>query len=331
MNKNILITGGGGYVGSYLVPFLLKKDFHITVYDRFYFNSNYLPNHKNLRIINGDIRDITKFEKSLENIDCVIHLACISNDASFELDKDLSKSTNLDCFEPLVKTSKKNGVKRFIYCSTSSVYGVSDKPEVKEDHEKVPLTYYNEYKYLCEPILLKYLDDNFCGSIIRPATVCGLAPRMRLDLSVNILTYSAVSKKKITVFGGSQLRPNLNIKDMCRVYELFINMDKNLIQGEAFNIGYQNLSIDQIATMVKNIYESKFKDKIEIEHKKSDDIRSYHINSDKIKSKLNFEPQFAIEDAITEMIDYFSSQDSLEKFDDTIFYNVKHLKKDLSA
>ncbi len=329
--KNILITGGGGYVGSRLVPILLSQNYNIIVYDKFYFDNNFLPNHKNLKIIKGDIRDSIKFENNLDHVDCVIHLACISNDASFELDKELSKSTNLDCFEPIVRSSKKKGVKRFIYCSTSSVYGVSDKKEVKEDHPKIPLTFYNEYKYLCEPILLKYCDNNFCGSIIRPATVCGISPRMRLDLSVNILTFSAVSKKEISVFGGSQLRPNLNIKDMCRVYELFISADKNLIQGEAFNIGYENLSIDSIAKMVQKIYKKKHNQDVSIKHTKTDDIRSYHINSEKIKSKLNFIPLNTIEDAISEMIDYFSNQQTLENFDDTIYYNVKHLKKDLGV
>lgn len=197
MKKKIFITGGAGYCGSLLVPILLDLGHQICVYDIMFFSDNYLPkNNKNLKIINGDIRDSKKIEHECKNHDIFINLACISNDASFELDEKLSTSINLNAFEPMVKAAKRSGIKRFIYASSSSVYGVSSERNVTEDHKLVPLTLYNKYKGMCEPLLLKHTDNNFVGVIFRPATVCGYAPRLRLDLSVNILTNHAISKEK---------------------------------------------------------------------------------------------------------------------------------------
>ena len=160
--KSVFITGGAGYVGSSLVPDLLKKNFRVAVYDTMYFGNDFLPkNHPNLKIIKGDIRDQNKLKTTCEGYDVFINLACISNDSSFELDEKLSKSINFDSFEPMVVTAKKAGIKRFIYASTSSVYGVSKEKDVKEDHPLVPLTLYNKYKGLCEPILEKYIDEEF--------------------------------------------------------------------------------------------------------------------------------------------------------------------------
>ena len=245
--KKIFITGGAGYCGSRLVPFLLKKKFKITVYDILYFGKKFLPKHKNLKIIKGDIRDTKHLEKTYKDHDIFINLSCISNDASFELDKNLSKTINLDTFEPMVKIAKKNGIKRFIYASSSSVYGLSKKRNVKENHPLVPLTLYNKYKGMCEPKLFKHTDENFTGIVFRPATVCGFAPRLRLDLSVNILTTHAYFNNKILVFGGKQLRPNLHVQDYCDALLKLIKTDKKLVQNEIFNVGYQNMSILNIA------------------------------------------------------------------------------------
>ena len=192
--QKIFITGGAGYCGSKLVPQLLKKGFKVTVYDLQYFGST-LPKNNNLNIIKGDIRDSEKIENSCIDHDIFISLACVSNDASFELDENLSTSVNMDAFEPMVIAAKKSKIKRFIYASSSSVYGVSNQKDVKEDHPLVPLTLYNKYKGMCEPILEKYIDENFEGVTFRPATVCGFAPRLRLDLTVNILTNHAVNNR----------------------------------------------------------------------------------------------------------------------------------------
>ena len=328
--KSIFLTGGAGYVGSQLVPFLLKKGYHITVYDIMYFGDSFLPKkNKNLKIIKGDIRDNEKLKASCENHDVFINLACISNDSSFVLDEKLSKSINYDAFEPMVISSKKNGIKRFIHASTSSVYGVSEKKNVKEDHPLVPLTLYNKYKALIEPILLNNLNNNFEGIIFRPATVCGYAPRQRLDLTVNILTNFAFNKSFIKVFGGEQLRPNLHILDYCEAIELFLCAEKQDINKEIFNVGFQNLSIYEIACSVKKVVEKVLKNNksIKIIKTESDDKRSYHINSDKIKNKLNYQPKRTIEIAAEDLCVAFSKGLLPNSFDEDFYFNVNRLKR----
>ena len=260
--KKIFITGGAGYVGTCLVPNLLNKNYDVTVYDTMYYTDKYLPKeNKNLKIIKGDIRDEKKLYDSCKNHDVFINLACISNDTSFALDEKLSTSINLDAFEPMVIAAKKAGIKRFVYASSSSVYGISDQKDVKEDHPLVPLTLYNKYKGMCEPRLLNHTDKNFEGVIFRPATVCGYAPRQRFDLSVNILTNFAINKGFIKVFGGDQLRPNLHVVDYSDAVELLIKSDSEKIKNEIFNVGYQNLSIYQIAKLVKKVVENQFSEK----------------------------------------------------------------------
>ena len=325
--ESIFITGGAGYCGSRLVPFLLSKGMKVTVFDLFFFG-NYLPkDNKNLFLIKGDIRDIKKIREESKNHDIFLNLACISNDASFELDEKLSTSINLDAFEPMVIAAKKNGIKKFIYASSSSVYGVSKKKNVTEDHELVPLTLYNKYKGMCEPYLLNNTDNNFIGTIFRPATVCGYAPRMRLDLSVNILTTHAIVNNKILVFGGNQLRPNLHVQDYCdAVFEL-IEAEDEKIKNQIFNIGYENLSIIDIAKLVKKIVQLEFNKKILIEVQESNDNRSYHINSDKIFNVLGFKPKRNLEFAIKELCQKFKENKIINPFSDDGFYNVKTLKK----
>lgn len=327
--QNVLITGGAGYVGSLLTPQLLDLGYRVTVYDILYFGQDFLPkNHPKLNIIEGDIRDTEKFFKACHDIDVVINLACISNDASFQLDERLSTSINLEAFEPMVKMAKAAGVKRFIYASSSSVYGVSDQPNVTEDHPLVPLTLYNKYKGLCEPLLFKHMDENFTCVTIRPATLCGYAPRQRLDLSVNILTNHAVNNGKIMVFGGSQLRPNLHIQDMCDLYKLLLKAPKEKIAGQIFNVGYQNKSIMEIAQIVKKVVEEEFPEfgDIEIGVTPTDDIRSYHINSDKIKRYLGFEAKHTVEDAVRDLCVAFRRGALPNSMKDDRYYNVRQLK-----
>ena len=327
-NKSIFITGGAGYIGSRLVPQLIKSGYKVTVYDIMYFGSDFLPKSQNLQVIKGDIRDTTTLEKSCINHDIFLNLACISNDTSFEIDEKLSTSVNLEAFEPMVLAAKNSKVKRFIYASTSSVYGVSHKKDVTEDHPLVPLTLYNKYKGMCEPLLLKHTDENFEGVIFRPATVCGFALRQRFDLSVNILTNHAINNKKITVFGGKQLRPNLHIQDYCDFVEKLIEAESSKIINQIFNVGYQNMSISTIANVVKKVVQKEFPEfgEIPIITTKSNDDRSYHINSDKVKKILGFHPVKSVEDAVTELCDCFKKKLFKNTLEDDFYFNVKRLK-----
>ncbi len=322
----VLVTGGAGYVGHVLVPSLLDRGYEVVVYDTFWFGDR-LPQNPKLTRVKADIRDAASIEQSAQGVDSVINLACISNDTSFALDEKLSTSINLQAFEPMVRGFEKAGIKRFINASTSSVYGVSDAPEVFEDNPKVPLTYYNQYKWECEEILAK-ADPDFEWVTIRPATVCGYSPRCRLDLSVNILTNLAVNKGKITVFGGEQKRPNLHIGDMVDAYQMLLTIDGGKIDRRTYNCGFQNLSIMQIATMVKGMVEKAFPDRapIEIIVTESDDKRSYHINSDKIQKELGFKPSRTIEDAVRDLCAAFRDGKLPNSFDDENYFNVKKLQ-----
>jgi nucleoside-diphosphate-sugar epimerase len=327
---HVFVTGGAGYCGSRLVPQLLASGYRVTVYDIMFFGSSFLPrDNPRLRVIEGDIRDVKKLTAALAGCDAFVSLACISNDASFELDEKLSTSVNLDAFEPMVVAAKGASIKRFIYASSSSVYGVSDQPDVTEDHPLVPLTLYNKYKGMCEPLLRKHADGDFVGVTFRPATVCGAAPRQRLDLSVNILTNHAVNANKITVFGGSQLRPNLHIQDYCDVVECFLTVPSDKIQNEIFNVGYQNLSLMEIAQLVREVVSEEYPERgpVDIVTTPTDDIRSYHINSDKISRVLGFKPKHTIADAVRELCRAFRSGSIPNSMEDDRYFNVRRLKR----
>jgi nucleoside-diphosphate-sugar epimerase len=324
--SKVAVIGGAGYVGHALVPRLLSEGHEVVVYDTFWFGDR-LPDSPKLTRVKADIRDAAGVEKALSGCETVIHLACISNDTSFALDEKLSTSINLNAFEPMIRACERAGIRRFINASTSSVYGVSDAPEVLEDHPKVPLTYYNRYKWECEQILAA-ADPDFEWVTIRPATVCGYSARCRLDLSVNILTNHAVNKGVITVFGGEQKRPNLHIGDMVDAYMMLLAIDAAKIDRRTYNCGFQNLAIADIANKVKSVVEQVFPDKapIKIVTTESDDKRSYHINSDKIRRELGFTPKRTIEDAVRDLCDAFGKGALPNSFDDDNYYNVRTLK-----
>ena len=249
--KNILVTGGAGYVGTALVPELLKL-YNVTVLDLMIYGNKLPKNNKKLKILKGDIRDKKKLIKATKGIDCVIHLACISNDPSFELNPKLGKSINLSAFEPLVKISKKWSEKIYLRIIFECLWNKKSK-NVNEKMKLKPLTDYSKFKADCEKILFKYSDNDFTSIVIRPATVCGFAPRQRFDLVVNILTNLAYNKREITVLGGNQLRPNIHISDMVRAYIHLVEADKKIVHNQIFNVGYQNQSVNKIAKIVKKL------------------------------------------------------------------------------
>ena len=320
--KKIFITGGAGYIGAQLTPFFLKKGYKVTVLDLMIYGEKVLENNPNLKIVKGDIRNKSLLEDAIPGHDCLIHLACISNDPSFELNPTLGKSINLDAFRPLVEISKKNGVKNFIYASSSSVYGIKNEKNVTEDIKLEPLTDYSKYKAECEKILFDYSNENFITTVVRPATVCGYSKRQRLDVVVNILTNLAYHKKEITVFGGSQLRPNIHILDMVNAYDTLLEQPTSKIANQIYNAGYENQKVIDLANLVKEVIGKEVKVII----KESDDNRSYHISSEKIKSELGFLPQYTIKDAIIDLKKAFDNNLISESLTNENYFNIKKMQ-----
>ena len=321
MNK-ILITGGAGYVGAVLVPHLLRNNCDITVLDLMIYGEDVLPYHENLKAVKGDIRDQVLLNKIIPDHDAVIHLACISNDPSFELNPALGKSINLDAFRPLVKISKNNGVHRFIYASSSSVYGVKDEPNVHEEMILEPLTDYSRYKADCEKILTEYQSEDFTTVTIRPATVCGFSPRQRLDVVVNILTNLAYHKREISVFGGDQLRPNIHIADMVEAYMVLLKAPKEKIAGNIFNAGYENQPVRKLAETVRSVVGKDVK----LINTPTDDNRSYHISSQKIKDELGFVTTHTIRNAVEDLCTAFDKDLLPNSLDNEMYFNIKRMQ-----
>jgi nucleoside-diphosphate-sugar epimerase len=319
--KKIFITGGAGYVGSVLTPYLLKKNYQVTVLDLMLYGETLIKN-KNLQIIKGDIRNTELLKQTIKGNDIVIHLACISNDPSFELNPTLGKEINLDAFTPLVEISKNLGVKKFIYASSSSVYGIKTEKNVNENMSLEPLTDYSKFKADCEKILFKYKSKDFVTVVLRPATVCGYSPRQRLDLVVNILTNLAYHNREISIFGGDQLRPNIHIQDMVRAYELFIRADDERINGKTFNIGFENLTVNQLAAEVQECIGSDVK----IKKLPTNDNRSYHISSKKIQDELGFITNFKISNAIEDLKNAFEKKLLSDCLTNENYFNIKKMQ-----
>jgi len=320
--KTVLVTGGAGYVGAVLVPKLLDAGYKVKVLDLYIYGDHVLNSVKgnpNLMEVKGDIRDRQLLKKEVPQSDAVIHLACISNDPSYELDPEFGKSINYDAFVDLVEISRESGVKRFIYASSSSVYGIKSESDVTEDLPLEPLTDYSKYKALCEKVLYDAAEDNFVVTIIRPSTVCGYSPRLRLDLTVNILTNHAINNGKITVFGGEQKRPNLHIEDMTDLYLFLLKQPAKKIHKKIYNVGYENYKVGEIAQIVQNTLGGH----IPIVTTPSNDNRSYHVSSKKIKEELGFAARHTIEEAILDLKAAFDSGKVPDSMDDIRYYNIK--------
>ena len=304
------MTGGCGYIGTVLTEKLLADGHKLKVIDTQWFG-NHLKAHPNLTVLKEDIRNIDDID--LNPIDTVLHLANIANDPAVELNPTLSWEVNVLAAQQLADKAVRNGVKHFVYASSGSVYGVKDEPHVTEDLTLVPISVYNKTKMVAERVLLSY-KDKMQVHCIRPATVCGISPRMRLDVSVNMLTFQALKNNKITVFGGNQTRPNIHIKDMVRVYQHFVN--NSVIESGCYNAGFENISILDIAEMVKN------KLGAEIIISESNDPRSYRQNSEKLLN-TGFEQMYGVEYAINEIIEEYKKGNLIESDE---CYTVKWMK-----
>jgi nucleoside-diphosphate-sugar epimerase len=329
--EKVAVIGGGGYVGAVLVPRLLAEGYEVVVLDLFIYGEEPLAavrSNPRLTVIKGDVRDQGIVRQAVHGCEAVVHLACISNDPSVELDPQLSQSVNFDSFGPCVKIAKAAGVRRFIFASSGSVYGVSDSPQVTEDHPLVPVSLYNKYKAACEPVLFAEQAPGFTTVAIRPATICGFSPRQRLDLTVNILTNHAVNNGKITVFGGSQMRPNLHMQDMVDLYCLLLEVPDEKIAGQVFNAGYQNYTVADTAEVIREVVRQELPEKgeIEIVTTPSDDIRSYRINSDKIRRVLDFAPRHTIEDGARDLIKAFRAGKLPDSMTDIRYSNIRMMK-----
>ena len=321
-----MVTGGAGYVGAVLVPKLIDAGFEVAVLDLYIYGTDIFGSyhgHSALTEVKGDIRDTDAVHRALEGCDAVIHLACISNDPSFELNPDLGRSINFDAFRPLVRASKAAGVKRFIYASSSSVYGAKNQPDVTEDLSLEPMTDYSKFKAMCEEVLEEEREPGFVTVTLRPATVCGYSPRQRLDVIVNILTNHAVNTKKIKVFGGSQMRPNIHIEDMVGIYLLALDLPDNKVDGKVFNAGYEDNSVMDLATMVQKIVG----DEVELNVLPTDDLRSYQVSSENIKKEWGFSPQHTIEEAVRDLMDAFSDGRLPDSMENSRYFNIKRMQE----
>ena len=307
---NIFVTGGCGYKGTVLVPKLLKRGYKVKVLDVQWFG-NFLPSHPNLEVTKGDVRDIDSI--NLQGIDTIIHLSSVANDPCGDLDPKLTWEISALATMQLADKALRQGVKQFIYASSGSVYGIKDEDQVTEDLELKPVSEYNKTKMVSERVLLSYQDDMMV-QVIRPATVCGISPRMRLDVAVNLLTMQALEKGKITVFGGNQARPNIHMDDITEVYLHFIDHPE---QTGVFNAGFENITILDIANLITKYIP------VEIIVTDSNDPRSYRINSDKLLS-TGFKPKKTVEHAVQEIIENYRSG---ILSDEDRFYNLKWMEK----
>lgn len=323
----IAVTGGGGYVGSLLVPKLFAHGYEVKVLDTFWYGRDVLnpPKLRGARpadLIVGDIRNERDVNLAFAGCDTVIHLACISNDPSFEMNPGLGKAINYDAFAGILRALKRCNVKQFIYASSSSVYGVKDIPNVTEETPCDPISDYSKFKLMCEEDLKSADIGNCKWTIVRPATVCGYTPRMRLDLIINALSITAIINKKIHVHGGGQLRPNVNVRDMVRAYLAVLDAPIEKTHGQTFNVGAENLSVNQLAKLVQKVLSDPA---VEIVHEPVVDPRSYQIDSSKILRDIGFSPSLSFDEAIMSiLLNYNKMRNPLTN---PMYYNIKRMKQ----
>jgi nucleoside-diphosphate-sugar epimerase len=321
------VTGGAGYVGAVLVPRLLREGYRVRVLDLYLYGERVLEcvsDHPDLSQIKGDLRDQDLLRLVLPGCDAVIHLACISNDPSFELDPALARSINYDAFEPLVRIAGDSGVRRFIYASSSSVYGIKAEPNVHEEVPLEPLTDYSRYKAMCEDALRRYQTPEFTTVTVRPATVCGCSPRQRLDVIVNILTNHAVNTGTIKVFGGDQKRPNIHIDDMVDLYALLLRLPPGRIAGKVYNAGGANHTVRELAEIVRRVVGP---DRVRMETVATDDPRSYHISSEKIAREFGWRARRTVEQAARELAEGLTDGRLTDPMNNPLYYNIRRMRE----
>ncbi len=310
----VLVTGACGYKGSVLVPKLIARGHDVVAFDIQWFG-NFLPEHPALTVVRGDVRDADAVP--LDGIEAIIHLSSVANDPCGDLDPKLTWEISCLATMQLADQAMRRGIRRFIYASSGSVYGVKEEPEVREDLPLLPISEYNKTKMCAERILLSYRDE-MVVQIVRPATVCGFSPRMRLDVSVNMLTMQALTRGVITVFGGAQVRPNIHIQDIAELYVFLLDHPEHV---GIYNAGFENISILEIARMVTEHVDAR------IEVTPSNDPRSYRINSDRLLA-TGFRPTHSVQDAIKELIGMYR-QGALR--DEDHFHNLRWMQRNRAA
>lgn len=330
-SKRLLVTGGAGYIGSTLVPGLLGLGHRVTVLDAFFFGREPLEavaKHRRLELIAADIRDRPTVRAVLARgeFDAVIHLAAISNDPSSELDPELTRSVNRSALEAVMADSKEAGVGRFIYASSASVYGLKDTPDVTEDLPLEPMTLYARYKAEGEEVLSSLIEDRFVGVSVRAATVCGYSPRLRLDLTINILTHFALTRGFIRVFGGEQMRPNVHVEDLADLYATLVDAEAEKIQGQSFNVSCRNSSVIELAELVR----SQVDPELPIEIVPTDDNRSYCLSAAKLERELGFVPKRTLDDAVASLARAYSAG-AVADPSASIYRNVEWMKQHRDA
>lgn len=321
--QNVCVVGGAGFVGSVLVPSLIRASYRVKVLDLFIYGDNVLQPHPNLEIVRGDVRNTELLKQVFPGCDALIHLACISNDYSFELNPELSTTINYDSFGPLVDVAKDSGITRFVYASSSSIYGVKSELEVIETLKPEPLTLYSKYKAACEDVLLAKRCPGFTTVILRPATVSGYSPRFRMDVIVNVLALNALAGRRIKVLGGTQMRANLCMADMCQCYLNSLQWPAELVDGETFNVGQENFIVADLANQIRDIIGHD----VEIVTEPTNDKRSYSLCSDKIRNVVGFAPKYHLEDAVKELKEAYRDGRIVNPLTNPRYYNVQWLKQ----
>jgi len=317
MAQRLLISGGGGFVGTVLTQRLLSLGHDVRVLDTFWFG-DFIPAHERLTKVRGDMRDGALLDRVLDGVDTVVHLACLSNDPTSDLDADLTRAINYDACVDIVRRAKTSGVGRFIYASSASVYGVRDEADITEDMRLEPITLYSQYKAEIEQIVFNAGSDRFTTVAVRNSTVCGYSPRMRLDLIVSIFVMAAMKKGVITIEGGTQLRPLIHMGDLVDLYVGLLDADHAAIQQQAFNISGDNYRVADVARMVQA------RVPCELTFTSVTDPRSYHVNTDKARRVLGYTTTRSIESAVDEIKDAFAR--GLIQETDSRCYNIRHLK-----